>query len=68
METQVSMAVSPEDILIGDLIRCDGRVARVVFIFELWTGTYKFIVNCRCGHYNYIYDCPPFRAVTLLSI
>lgn len=68
METLVNMTVRPDHLLIGDLIECDGRVARVKFIIELWDDRFKLILTCQCGHYNYIYGCASNQPITLLSI
>lgn len=68
MEPLVSMMVYPEHILHGDLIRINGRVARVLLIVECWDDRYKFVVTCQDSNFNYIYGCMAHEPVTLLSI
>lgn len=64
----VNMTVKPRDILVGDLIHHDNKVARVKNITEYWDGRYTFVVNCVRGNYSYIYKCSESDTVTLLSI
>lgn len=68
METLVNMTVHPKDVLIGNMIQCDGKVARVKLITEFWDGRYTFIVTCPQGKYSYVYKCTESDRIKLLSI